>query len=222
MRVRDAEATRGKLLVAATEVFALKGLAGARLREIADQAGVTVPLLCHHFKDKETLYAAAIERAVERFLSLGWDILGREGSFRQRITGIVHGLVELLAMDPTTTQLLHRDLADGGERAQLTASMVIPLREQAAKEIRAAQERGELRKDFDPDMLLLHIASAAAYPTVAAKVFGTVWGQDPLSQEMLDRRKRELVEFVIPRMFVDEPPVGGVAPPVTAPTNLEG
>lgn len=85
VRVRDAEATRGKLLAAATDVFAHKGLAGARLREIADMAGVTVPLLCHHFKDKDTLYAEVVERAVGRFVALGWGILEREGSFRQRI-----------------------------------------------------------------------------------------------------------------------------------------
>lgn len=224
VRVRDAEATRGKLLAAGTDVFAHKGLAGARLREIADLAGVTVPLLCHHFKDKDTLYAAVVERAVGRFVGLGWDILGREGSFRQRIIALVHGLVDLLAADPTMTLLLHRDLADGGDRAQTTAeAALLPLRETAIRVMRAAQERGELRSDFDPDMLLLHVASAAVYPAIASTIIGTVWGGDPLGQPMLERRKRGLLELVIPRIFVDgapefcAPPLSSPAP--TAPAN---
>ncbi len=217
--MRDAEATRGRLLAAATDVFAHKGLAGARLREIADMAGVTVPLLCHHFKDKDTLYAEVVERAVGRFLDLGWGILGREGSFRQRIVAMVHGLVDLLAADPTMTLLLHRDLADGGQRAQTTAeAALIPLRETASREIRAAQERGELRGDFDADMLLLHVASAAVYPAIASTIIGTVWGGDPLGQPMLDRRKRELLELIMPRIFVDGASEFS-APPLASPSG---
>ena len=45
----DADATRARVLEAAETLFARKGFDGTRLREIAEDARVTVPLVCHHY-----------------------------------------------------------------------------------------------------------------------------------------------------------------------------
>ena len=53
---RDPVATRKKLLTAARREFARSGLAGARVDEIADRAGVNKQLVYHYFGDKDALY----------------------------------------------------------------------------------------------------------------------------------------------------------------------
>lgn len=50
--------TRDALLRAATDEFAARGFAGARVEEIAAQAGVTTGALYAHFADKEALFLA--------------------------------------------------------------------------------------------------------------------------------------------------------------------
>jgi AcrR family transcriptional regulator len=50
-----------RILVAATKLFAEKGLHGAGIREIARDAGVNVNLIAYHFRTKQELYAQVIE-----------------------------------------------------------------------------------------------------------------------------------------------------------------
>src|SRR5262249_22997089 len=75
-RRRDPAATQKKLLTAARREFASRGLAGARVDDIAERAGVNKQLVYHYFGDKDALYLAVLEwvyeeiRAQERKLSL--------------------------------------------------------------------------------------------------------------------------------------------------------
>jgi TetR/AcrR family transcriptional regulator len=201
---RDGDATRERLLDAAGALFSQKGFDGVRLREVAAQAGTTVPLLCFHFRDKESLYAASIDRAVERFASLGWGVLRSAGAFAQRLEGMVHGLIDLIAADAVNTALLHRELADGGARARpIVERWFVPLEHAARDEILAAQRRGEVRRGLDADMVVLHIVAAVVYPAVAAPIVRAIWNGDPLSGRLLERRKSELLALLFAALGVD-------------------
>ena len=57
----DAEATRTRIITAASRAFATDGVAGASLRRIADDAGISLGLIRHHFGNKDSLYDACIE-----------------------------------------------------------------------------------------------------------------------------------------------------------------
>ena len=61
--VRDAERTRQALLAAAEIEFSTKGLAGARVDIIAEQAAANKRMLYYYFGSKEELYVAVLERA---------------------------------------------------------------------------------------------------------------------------------------------------------------
>ena len=58
----EPEKTRAAILKAALEEFAHEGVTGARTDEIARRAGVNKALLYYYFKDKEGLYAAALDQ----------------------------------------------------------------------------------------------------------------------------------------------------------------
>ena len=55
--------TPTRILDAAEHAFAIAGLAGARLADIAGAAGIRRPSLLYHFSSKERLYGAVVERA---------------------------------------------------------------------------------------------------------------------------------------------------------------
>ncbi len=57
----SAEQRKLLILEAALNVFAQKGFSGARTKEIAREAGVSETLLFRHFKNKENLYAEALQ-----------------------------------------------------------------------------------------------------------------------------------------------------------------
>jgi TetR/AcrR family transcriptional regulator len=64
-RRRDPERTRQEILEVATEEFADRGLAGARVDEIANRTRTTKRMIYYYFGSKELLYVAALERAYE-------------------------------------------------------------------------------------------------------------------------------------------------------------
>src|SRR5690242_11619467 len=77
VRKRQPVETRRNILESATAEFAAKGLAGARVDEIAGRAGVSKRMLYHYFGNKEALWLAVLEsayvriRGEERLLDLG-------------------------------------------------------------------------------------------------------------------------------------------------------
>lgn len=63
LRVRDADATRARILEAAKSEFARLGLSGARVDEIADKAQANKRMIYHYFGSKEELFTTVLEEA---------------------------------------------------------------------------------------------------------------------------------------------------------------
>ncbi|MCR9121374.1 MAG: TetR family transcriptional regulator [Phyllobacteriaceae bacterium] len=63
VRVRDADATKARILEAAKEEFAKLGLGGARVDEIADRAKANKRMIYHYFGSKEELFKIVLEEA---------------------------------------------------------------------------------------------------------------------------------------------------------------
>lgn len=62
-RVRDAEATKARILKAAKREFAMYGLGGARVDNIAERAKANKRMIYHYFGGKEELFTAILEEA---------------------------------------------------------------------------------------------------------------------------------------------------------------
>lgn len=62
-KMRDAEATRARILAAAKKEFARNGLSGARVDEIADRAKANKRMIYHYFGNKEDLFRTVLEEA---------------------------------------------------------------------------------------------------------------------------------------------------------------
>jgi TetR/AcrR family transcriptional regulator len=57
----SADPTRDRILAAALDLFSDRSFEGATLREIAERAGVTQPLLHYHYRSKDELWRAAVD-----------------------------------------------------------------------------------------------------------------------------------------------------------------
>jgi AcrR family transcriptional regulator len=64
----SAQDTQERLIEAALDMFGAAGFAGTSTRALAARAGVNLSAILYHFKGKQGLYDAAIERAATLFL----------------------------------------------------------------------------------------------------------------------------------------------------------
>jgi AcrR family transcriptional regulator len=67
----NAEETRGRILDAASQLFARHGYEGASVRQIASAAGVSLGMIRHYFGSKDGLYDACIASAYGIYDELG-------------------------------------------------------------------------------------------------------------------------------------------------------
>jgi len=72
--VKDAEVRKNEILDAADELFALKGYDGTSTNDILEKVGIARGTLYHHFKSKEEIMDALIERYSLRLLSQAKEI----------------------------------------------------------------------------------------------------------------------------------------------------
>lgn len=66
---RDGKQTRQKLLDVACQEFVAKGFREAKITDICRRAGANVAAVNYYFGDKESLYVAAWQQTLERFIS---------------------------------------------------------------------------------------------------------------------------------------------------------
>lgn len=75
MAPRDADATRARILAAATAEFAAHGLAGARVDRIAEAAAANKRSIYVYFGNKEALFQAALHEVIGRIEPVDLDDL---------------------------------------------------------------------------------------------------------------------------------------------------
>ncbi len=104
----------GRILGAATEVFAEVGFAGARVDEIARRAGVNKATIYYHMGDKKALYTRVIH---DVFADMGKRIANniRESQGpEEKLKTYIHNIAFTLDQHPHIPQIMMRELALGG------------------------------------------------------------------------------------------------------------
>jgi AcrR family transcriptional regulator len=98
----DAIDTRAAVLAAARAVFSERGYAGAGIAEIVARAGVSAPVLYHHFAGKADVYLAVAADVYDEVLGALEAAAGsRGGPFVERLDAVLAAAADLNEADPT-------------------------------------------------------------------------------------------------------------------------
>jgi AcrR family transcriptional regulator len=132
---RTPEEARRLILETAQELIARAGPEGLRLQEIAAAAGISHPLILHHFGSREGLVRALIEEAVAELRDKLIAAIGSgESSLEQQLdqvfdayrNGLAQRLAWLAAIDPTGEKAgpatIMRDIADSLHARRVAAA----------------------------------------------------------------------------------------------------
>jgi AcrR family transcriptional regulator len=156
---RDAERNRQRILEAAREGFADRGL-GITLDEIARLAGVGVGTVYRRFPNKELLIDALFEERIGEIVELAREAVADEDAWRG-LTSFLEGSVDLLASDRGLRELVLGSTY-GPERVVHARSRIKP---QVDQLVARAQAQGTLRADVgasDFPLLLMMLDAVVA------------------------------------------------------------
>src|SRR5262245_48561577 len=111
LRGPDAPGTEARILDAAHLVFLRRGTAGARMQEIAREAGVNQALLHYYFRSKARLSEAVFRRAAGELLPAVIEILASDRPLEDKVRAVV---------DVELTRLLVRPYLPGYVLSELS------------------------------------------------------------------------------------------------------
>jgi TetR/AcrR family transcriptional repressor of nem operon len=161
---RKGQATRERILEAATELIAQLGVAGTGTEDVRKAAGVSGSQLYHYFDSKQALIRAVITRQAEVPLVPGQPIMGILDSF-DALRAWADAAIENQEINngrgDCTLTLLAGELSPTDELAREDLCNAF-LRWQTLLHsgLRAMRERGDLRPDADLDELSMALLTA--------------------------------------------------------------
>ena len=200
--VRESE-TEQRILDAARAVFIKRGTAGARMAEIADEAGVNQALLHYYFRTKERLGQAVFAQVVARILPALLH-LGSDAPLDTKIERVVNAYIENLSNNPFIPGYLLAELHHHPERvAQLLESAVgaapnhlmQPVFARLGQQIAERVAAGEMRP-IAPEQFAINLISLCIFPFAARPMLTVVFGMDDEAfARFIEQRKTELPAF---------------------------
>jgi AcrR family transcriptional regulator len=194
----QAPSTADRVLDAAEDLFAEKGYSATSLGEVADRVGIRSPSLYNHFKNKEALYEAVLERLLADF-SAPLVELAAGPVTNERIFFWLETIVRQHHANPNLARLLQHAALSGGPHTnqlidRLFRPMFEPRPEIASQGISMFEDSG-----LQPWAVMAFNNLVMSYVTMAP-MYRDLLGQDPFSEEALENQLN-LIKTLLKAVF---------------------
>jgi len=202
--------TRTQILDKAEALFARKGFAGTRTRDIADAVGVTTAMIHYYFETKEKLLVAVIERIMSDLGAIldkiDPDLLSHEEALEE----FIGAYFDYVRTHPNFARLTR--MAVGIRKQDLLEEQLVeffrPLLGAGMLFIQDGINAGAFRP-VNPEQLVISLYCATVAYFTDAPFLGLILGQDTVSPEMIRARRESILELAFNALGVKRP--GGPA-----------
>jgi len=203
---KPGENTRSQILVAATEEFAAKGLAGARVDAIAKSSGCNKGMLYYFFKSKEDLYLEVLESMYADMRHCENELDLAHLNPMEAIRKLVEFKFDYLEAHPLLIRLLigeNLNEASYLKRSKRLRSLHLPLVDALSKLLSAGAADGTLRSGIDPVQLYITISALSYFYFSNAATLATAFEHDLLAPASRAARREHAVEVVFRFLLVN-------------------
>ncbi|MBK8982684.1 MAG: TetR/AcrR family transcriptional regulator [Ignavibacteria bacterium] len=190
--------THERILTSAKKIFYLKGLDGARMQEIADEANINKAMLHYYFRNKEALFDAVFAEATGNILPQVSELLNAEMPLLEKISYFTDKYITILSENPLIPAFIIKEMNNNPERFFKIFNEKIRLKPAVfIKQIKSAVRNGII-KPVDPLQLFLNMISLCIFPFLARPMIMNVFGMnDDDFRKFLNKRKKEIPVFII-------------------------
>ena len=192
------DSTEGRILTAAQKVFLKKGMAGARMQDIADEAGINKAMLHYYFRSKEKLFEKIFAELSHHFFPKLVMIFESDESVFTKIEMVVAEYIDQMRQTPYLPIFVLNEI---NRQPEAFIKRMMGNRRPPVKKFFIAVEeeiKKGLIKPIEPTQLLLNIISLSIFPFVARPMFQLLANIDSTAfDKILEQRKKEVPKFII-------------------------
>jgi AcrR family transcriptional regulator len=199
-RTYDSARSMADILAVATAEFADKGLAGARIDEIAALTRTSKRMIYYHFESKEALYLAVLENAYRRIRDLELDLHLEDLEPEDALRKLVAFTFDYQHDNEPFARLVMNENMHRGEflaRSQTIQQANVPV----IASLRTIYERGVaagvFRRGLDPVDLHMSISALCFFNVANRHTFSLIFKVDMESAAALRRRRDQVVETIV-------------------------
>jgi len=182
--------TRERILDAAEALFAVHGLAGTAVRDIARAVGLTPASLYNHFAGKQAIYDAVLERGIRPLFEVMKELPAR-GHTPRDMEEMISQVMALLSSRPHLPRLIQFEVITGGPYlGKLARDWFRPMLEQGIRELK--RDGDDTWHEDEYGLVMSAWLNMVFGHFAMAPMMGEIFEEDPLSRENLERQTRVL------------------------------
>jgi AcrR family transcriptional regulator len=199
VKKRKRRGAEEKILAAAKKVFTAKGMAGARMQDIADEAGINKALLHYYFRDKDKLFEVIFLEEAQKFFPKINAIFNSEASLQKKIERFVNEYVDEMLENPLLPWFVMNEINRDPDRFlyQVWGKENLPKPGNFLIQIEKEIRKGAIRP-IQPVHLFMNLISMTIFPFIARPM---LIRNMQLSQkefvQLMEQRRREIPRFII-------------------------
>jgi len=190
--------TEQTILKAAKKIFIQKGMDGARMQEIADEAGINKALLHYYFRSKDKLFEAIFTEAILKLVPNIMEMMKSDLPLFTKIEIFTGNYIDAFTENPFVPGFIMHELSrDPSKIVNMVKNAGInpqPFFDQVKREADAGNIIA-----VDPYHLIVNMLSMCIFPFVATPILMNVLFKNNAESysQFIAQRKKEVPEFII-------------------------
>ncbi len=186
------------ILQAARCVFHRNGSTGARMQEIAEEAGVNQALIHYYFRNKENLFQAVFEADLLQFFAVQAETLSSNEDLKGCIRSMVHNHMDMLGMHPYLPAFVIGEIFSQPERLDriMQQKSGMGIVQAFYEKVAQAEAAGQIRPT-DPVQLITTILGSCIHAFIAKPMIQRAHDMDEDAYHNYLETRREFIPDLI-------------------------
>jgi len=188
-----------KILEAAKKVFILKGMEGARMQEIADEAGINKSLLHYYFRSKEKLFDKIFQHTISTIFPQISEIFSGEMSLFETIRIFTKKYIQFLSENPFLPLFILHEIQHNPTRVKDIIKTISSNGKLMFAKVEEAKQKNLIINDIQAVDILINVISLCIFPIASSPILKLTFFQSDNTKfaEFIEKRKTDVAEFVI-------------------------
>ena len=191
--------TEEKILETARKIFLTRGMVGARMQDIADEAGINKAMLHYYFRNKEKLFEVIFREAAAKLFPKLNLVFESDLSLFEKIERFTVQYIDVILENPYLPLFVLNEIHRDPEAflTHIWQRENMPRPEKFLDQIEREIKKGNIKR-ISPLQLLLNLISLCIFPFMARPMFQIHLGVDDLQfRNLMQQRKTEVPRFII-------------------------